>query len=133
MREGYPIMKTNRLIPTMLLPALWLGAAVQQGQAQQPASIARKTEAPAGAISKINPSILQTQAPRVSWSGFRLRNPSRHPNGTLFNVTPAGALQTPAVLGSGTVGKLSIWTGTGPSGNSLLGDSIITQSGDNIG
>jgi hypothetical protein len=39
----------------------------------------------------------------------------------------------PAVLGGGTIGNISIWVGTHPSGNSILGDSIITQLNGNIG
>jgi hypothetical protein len=39
----------------------------------------------------------------------------------------------PAVHGTGTVGKISMWTAAGPSGNTILGDSIITQLGGNVG
>ena len=39
----------------------------------------------------------------------------------------------PSVLGNGTVGKIPVWSETHPSGNSMLGDSIITQLNDNIG
>jgi len=54
--------------------------------------------------------------------------------GTAFNAAPAAtAASTPAVLGGGTVGNISMWTGTSPSGNSILGDTIITQLNGNIG
>ena len=131
--EGIHIMKANRFIATMLLPVLWLSAAVQHGRAQQPASTASQTETGAETISKLSPSTLLAQVPRGRWRVFGLTPSRRNLKGSIFNITPAAALQTPAVLGSGTVGKISMWTRTGPSGNSILGDSIITQSGDNIG
>jgi hypothetical protein len=37
------------------------------------------------------------------------------------------------VHGSGTVGKIPLWTDTRPNGDSTLGDSIITQLNGNIG
>jgi hypothetical protein len=126
-------MKANRFISTMLLPALWLSVAVQHGQAQQPASTTSQTETAAEAISKPSPSALLAQVSRGKWRVFGLNPSSRYLKGSIFHITPAAALQTPAVHGSGTVGKISMWTATGPSGNSILGDSIITQSSGNIG
>jgi hypothetical protein len=48
-------------------------------------------------------------------------------------MTATAAALPPAVLGGGTIGNISIWVGTHPSGNSILGDSIITQLNGNIG
>src|SRR5262249_42968445 len=45
----------------------------------------------------------------------------------------APAAASPAVHGTGTVGNISMWIDTSPSGNSTLGDSIIIQSNGNIG
>src|SRR5262249_24481038 len=39
----------------------------------------------------------------------------------------------PAVHGDGTVGQIPKWAGTAPSGNSILGDSVITELNGNIG
>src|SRR5262245_38717108 len=38
-----------------------------------------------------------------------------------------------AVLGDGTVGKIPKWSYLAPNGNSVLGDSVITELGGNIG
>jgi trimeric autotransporter adhesin len=47
--------------------------------------------------------------------------------------TQAQQAGSPSVHGSGTVTRVPLWIGTTPSGDSLLGDSIITQSNGNIG
>ena len=55
-------------------------------------------------------------------------------NSNSLNTSAAGTAATPpAVHGSGTVGNISMWVDTQPSENSVLGDSIITQAGGNIG
>ena len=114
-----------------LLPALWLSAAVQHGQAQQPELTSGKTDSSAEAISKFNPSTLLAKMLRGKRPGFGSSPSSRNLN-RIFSITPAPG-QAPAVHGSGTVGNISMWTGINPSGNPILGDSIITQSGGNIG
>src|SRR5262249_29747122 len=76
------------------------------------------------------------QARSTTRAGFSLMPSSRHANTNRSGprataaVTPAA---TPAVLGGGTVGQISKWVATAPSGNSILGDSIITEFNSNIG
>src|SRR5262249_51405745 len=67
--------------------------------------------------------------------GFSLMPLSGYPNAAVgsFNITAAATASSPAVHGNGTVGQISKWIGTAPSGDSILGDSIITESNGNIG
>src|SRR5688572_8762523 len=51
----------------------------------------------------------------------------------LTPIARSAHAQQPAVHGQGTVGHLVMWLGTTPSGRSLIGASIVTQSGGNIG
>jgi hypothetical protein len=81
------------------------------------------------------------------WNLLALARPARRAGFPLMpssRYVPASANRLPfttvstaaapsAVHGSGTVGKISMWVGTHPSGNSTLGDSIITQLNGNIG
>ena len=123
-------MNVKRLISTFILLALWLSVAVQHGQAQQPASAPIKLDNSSDASRTINLSHFIARMWRVRRPGFDLLPPSRYAS---ENRIAAAPLAPSAVLGAGTVGKISMWTGTGPSGNSILGDSIITQAGGNIG
>jgi hypothetical protein len=79
---------------------------------------------------------LVAQARPARRAGFALMPSSRYtnPNANRLYLTTVATVAAPsAVHGSGTVGKISMWVGTHPSGNSTLGDSIITQSNGNIG
>ncbi len=123
-------MKTNRLISTILAMMLCMSGVSRQAQAQQPASASSETAGSGVASSKGNAQTLLA----ISWRG---RRPgfSLVPSSSYASVKgiSAATASPPAVLGSGTVGKISLWTGTSPSGNSILGDSIITQLNGNIG
>jgi hypothetical protein len=69
-------------------------------------------------------------------AGLSLMASSRYANanGSGVHMTVAAtSASPPAVLGTGTVGRISKWISTGPSGNSILGDSIITELNGNIG
>jgi hypothetical protein len=81
------------------------------------------------------PFDLLAQARSVRRGGFSLMplRSDAYTSANNLNMTAAAAGSAPAVLGSGTVGKISLWIDTLPSGNTTLGDSIITQSGGNIG
>jgi hypothetical protein len=123
-------MKTKRLISMIVVMTLCLGVATQQAQAQQPGSGSSKTDA----VSKINLSNLLGRAWRSGRPSLLLMASSRYSSVSNFNITPAAVTaSSPAVHGSGTVGKISLWVDTRPNGESTLGDSIITQLNGNIG
>jgi hypothetical protein len=126
-------MKHSRLISTILAMAVCLSGVTRPAQAQQPASASRET---GSTFSRVNPANLLARVWRVRRTGFSLMPSSRHAgaSGSGFNTAAAGMSPlAPAVHGTGTVGKISMWVETGPSGNSILGDSIITQLNANIG
>ncbi len=66
-------------------------------------------------------------------AGFSLIPSSGQPRIGVTSEPSLAAASSPAVHGTGTVGKLSLWVDSSPSGSSLLGDSIITQLNDQIG
>jgi hypothetical protein len=100
----------------------------QRLPAQQLVSSSGKTAGPADASGRNRPANLLAQLWRGRGSGFGLMPSMRY-----ASVNGASAALPSAVLGAGTVGKISMWVDTSPSGNSLLGDSIITQASGNIG
>jgi hypothetical protein len=121
-------MKSKKAISMILLLTLCLSMAIQQALAQS------KTDSSAVAVSRTNLSTLPPSVPPGRRAGFSLMPSGRDMSGRIFNTTPAVlAASPPAVLGSGTIGNVSLWVGTHPSGNSILGDSIITQLNGNIG
>ena len=122
-------MRSNGLISTILAMTVFLGGVSQQARAQQLVSGTSKTDSSANAVSRVHSLTLLARMWRGRREGFSLMTPSRY--GSVTAVAATSSLS--AVLGNGTVGKISMWTGTGPSGNSILGDSIITQAGNNIG
>ncbi len=110
-----------------LLLTLCLSMAMQQALAQS------KTTSSADAVSRINSATLLASVPPGRRAGFSLMPSGRYMSGRIFNTPSVLAASPPAVLGSGTIGNVSLWVGTHPSGNSVLGNSIITQLNDNIG
>lgn len=103
----------------------------------------------AAAQAQTTVAATETRSDAASRTGFRFsiqhainplrvgepRPASRHPNIDFITSPPLTALASspPSVLGNGTVGKIPLWNGTHASGNSILGDSIITQLNDRIG
>jgi hypothetical protein len=68
--------------------------------------------------------------------GFRPMPAGRNESTGLITFGVLRAPMTPlppAVHGTGTIGRISMWVDTSSSGNSVLGDSIITQLSGNIG
>ena len=121
-------MKSKKPISMILLLTLCLSMAIQQALAQS------KTDSSVAAVSRISSLTLLARVPPGRRAGFSLIPSSRYASGRTFNTTPGVmAVSPPAVLGGGTVGNISLWVGTHPSGNSILGDSIITQLNGNIG
>jgi hypothetical protein len=128
-------MRANRFVSKILVITICLSAAIQQTQAQQRISASSKTNS-AGAVSNANLSNLIARVLQGRQAGFSFMPSNRYASarGSVFNTIPAAmSVSPPAILGNGTVGQISLWSGTGPSGNSILGDSIITQLNGNIG
>jgi trimeric autotransporter adhesin len=126
-------MKASKLISTMLV-MLCLSGIIQQAQAQQPGSSANKTYGSAEVVGLADSLTHMARGWRGRRAGFSLMPSSLHANASGGGAAiTAAAASPPAVLGNGTVGRISMWTGTSPSGNSVLGDSIITQLNGNIG
>jgi trimeric autotransporter adhesin len=129
-------MKAKRFLSSILLLMLCLSTVSQQGQAQQPVSQSSKTDNAADAFSGAHLANLLAQSWRSRQTTLS-RIPARRTNVSHNGFTHGGftlaPMAAPAVHGNGTVGKISMWVGTHPSGNSILGDSIITQLNGNIG
>jgi hypothetical protein len=126
-------MKAKRLISMIVVVTLCLGVATQQAQAQQPGSDSSKKDSSADAVTKINLSNLPGRAWRSGQPGLLMAS-SRYSSVSNFDTTAAVVTaSSPAVHGSGTVGKISLWVDTRPNGESTLGDSIITQLNGHIG
>ena len=78
--------------------------------------------------------LAQARPSKRAW--FSLMPPGRYADarGKSVNITAAPAVASPpSVLGNGTVGRISKWVGISPSGYSILGDSIITESNGKVG
>ncbi len=123
-------MKPTNLIVTMLVSMLCLDPIAHNAQAQKTSQSSKPSSA--DAVKSIESSTLLARMSRGR-KGFSLMTSSRaggdtsNPNyGTMFQSSPS-------VHGTGTVGRISMWVDTSPSGNSILGDSIISQLNGNIG
>jgi len=123
-------MKYKSFITTMLSVMLVLGMVIKGAQAQEPPPASSKSSVAGDASSRIVEPNLMARMWRSKRQGFSLMRSNSY---TSVNGISAGTSSPPAVLGTGTVGKISMWTGVSPSGNSILGDSIITQLGGRIG
>jgi hypothetical protein len=123
-------MKSNRFILTMLSVMLALGMVIKGAQVQQPPPAPARTGGAGESASRIVESNLLARMWRSKRQGFGLMRSNSYTN---VNGISAGTGSPPAVLGTGTVGKISMWAGISPSGNSTLGDSIITQLNGKIG
>ena len=126
-------MRVKQLNALIFLLTFSLGVEVPRSLAQQPVTTASKAERSAAVYGSANSSTLLARMWRGRRAGFSLMPSSRYPTGHIIVTGATTALSLPAVHGIGTVGKISMWTTTGPSGDAILGDSIITQLGGNIG
>jgi hypothetical protein len=119
-------MKPKKSLSTILVTMLCLSVVARQAQAQQPGSLQSKTNRAGSAVS--DSSTLLARVWRGRRPGFSLVPSNR------ASVTGlSSAVTSPAVHGTGTVGKISVWIDTSPNGESTLGDSIISQLNGNIG
>jgi len=120
-------MTMNRLFSIVLTLALCFATTLNQAQAQQHASGSNGAPAPAGATSVTNLSMLLAQQRKGKPGGFSLMAKSRNTvsSGAGRNsITATGPNLT--VTGSGTLGRLTKWTGF-TSSNSAIGDTGIYE------
>ena len=110
---------------------LWLVLIAASAQGQSPTTVAIRSHSGTNQEATRAPSI------RLSDISGRSRLRRRAGFSLMQSRLNTSALRTaaaqPAVHGSGTVGNISMWVASQPSENSVLGDSIITQAGGNIG
>ncbi|HEV8482783.1 MAG TPA: hypothetical protein VGV87_04420 [Blastocatellia bacterium] len=102
-------MRSTRIISTILAMTLWLGLTVQQSQAQEPTSPSSKPDSVAERL--VSSSSLFARTWRGRPSTFVLMPFGRYAsakNATGFAPMAAPNIQ---VLGSGTLGRLTKWTG----------------------
>ena len=127
-------MKITRPISTMLVTLLCVTIIRGGAEAQQTAKTSGNGSS-AETVSHIDSSTLLARI-WPSRKGFSLMPANRYASGarSASAILPAAmAPLPPAVHGTGTVGRISMWVDTSSSGNSVLGDSIITQLNGNIG
>src|SRR5262245_13078620 len=121
-------MRINRLFSIVLTLALCFTTTIYQAQAQQQVSGSNGAPAPAGAASEITLSMLLAQHRKGKPRGFSLMAESRSTvsSGAGLNIIPVAAGANLPVMGNGTGGRLTKWTGF-TSSNSLIGDSTIYE------
>jgi len=118
----------NRLFSIVLTLALCFTTTLYQAQAQQQVSGSNGAPAPAGATSVINLSMLLAQQRKGKPRGFSLMAKSRNTvsSGAGLNNITVAAGPNLTVTGSGTLGRLTKWTGF-TSSNSVIGDTGIYE------
>ena len=120
-------MKTNRHSSIVLLLTMCFATTGYQVEAQQPVSHSVSAGNTAAAASVIDLSTLLAQAGKTKRRGFSLMADSRDAdaNATAF-IAPMAAGPSLPVTGSGTLGRLTKWTGFTGS-NSAIGDTTIYE------
>jgi hypothetical protein len=116
-------MKIHRLFTLVLAASFCLTAASIQAQAQQSTGSTSEA-APSDAYEVIDVSTLLARTFKARRPGFSLKPSSGAASSTIF--TPAAAVPNLLVMGSGTVGRLTKWTGL-TSSNSVIGDTSIYE------
>jgi hypothetical protein len=118
-------MKSNSCLSTILLLMLCPGSTIQRAQAQQPTSASGKTATSAETANSIYAASSFAHIRAIKRAGFDLTPPSvRNLNAGTVALAPAAA--NLKVLGSGTLGRLTRWTGF-TSSNAVVGDSTIFE------
>src|SRR5262249_7580872 len=121
-------MQSIKIVSLILVVTLLISVSIQEARAQEPLSTSSRKNSSVD-TKQVASLTLLARVFRGRRPGFSLMPSSR--NGNVSFVGAASA--DPAVHGSGTVGKISMWVDMRPNGDSILGDSIITQSNGNIG
>ena len=120
-------MKPNKLLSLALITLPFLSAASYQVRAQQPISGSTRAGAPADGSVTFDLSRLLARAAKTRQRGFSLMTESGYANIGVpaFGITLMTAGSLP-VLGGGTLGRLTKWTGF-TSSNAAIGDSTIYE------
>jgi len=116
-------MRINRLFTLVLAASFCLSAASIHAQAQQSAGSTSET-APADGYGVIDVSTLLARTFKARRPGFSLKPSSGARSSVTF--TPLAAGPNLLVMGNGTAGRLTKWTGF-TSSNSIIGDSNIYE------
>jgi hypothetical protein len=124
-------MKTTRTFSIAIIAALLCGAFSYPAQAQNPFKETRSTGNKTESSGEMLFTNLLAQARTNRRAGFSLM-PSKSPDasGSSFAITAAAAPNL-TVIGSGTVGRLTKWTGF-TSSNSVIGNSTIFENKDGL-
>jgi hypothetical protein len=107
----------------MLAMMLCVSGVSQQAQAQQPVSASCNTSSSVAAVSSVDTSILLARMWRGRRAGFSFMPSSRYAKAASVMPMAAPNLQ---VFGSGTLGRLTKWTGF-TSSISVIGNSTIFE------
>jgi hypothetical protein len=121
-------MKTTRLCSIVSILVLCLTATADQVQAQQPGSGSTNAIKPADRAETIDLSTLLARAGKSRRRAFSLM-PERGnagASGPAFSIAPMATGSGLPVMGGGTLGRLTKWTGF-TSSNSAIGDSSIYE------
>jgi hypothetical protein len=121
------MLKTDRLFSFIIIAVLWIGAGLCPAQAQTPIKESNSADGSARASGEIQFTKLLAQARQRA--GFSLLPSNSYPaaSGPAFSITPMAAGPNVTVQGSGTIGRLTKWTGF-TSSNSFIGDSTMFES-----
>jgi hypothetical protein len=120
-------MKTNILFQRALAVMLFLGALSYGTYAQTPVTESNNVNREARSSGEIQFTKLRVPARPVRRTGFALM-PSSYANtiAPAFRIASMAALPNLAVTGSGTLGRLTKWTGF-TSSNAAIGDTTIYE------
>src|SRR5262245_40661431 len=121
-------METRRAFAIVGILAVCFASTPDQAQAQQPVTQSNNRSRSARRGDETRLSDLVAQARPRSRAGFVLMPESLLANssGPAFVITPSAAGPNLAVMGGGTVGRLTKWTGFSSS-NSIIGDTTIYE------
>ena len=120
-------MTMNRLFSIVLTLALCF-TTLYQTQAQPPVSGPTSAGTPADSAGNMDLSTLLAQAKRSKRRGFSLMAGTLNvpASGPVINIAPMASGPSLPVMGGGTLGRLTKWTGF-TSSNSSIGDSTIYE------
>ncbi len=125
-------MKTTRTFSIIVIAALLCGAFSHPAQAQNSVKETRSTGNKTESSGEMLFTNLLAQTRINRRAGFSLMpSKSTDASGSPFSITPAAAAPNLQVLGSGTVGRLTKWTGF-TSSNSVIGNSTIFEDKDGL-
>jgi trimeric autotransporter adhesin len=124
-------MKANRIFSIAIIAALLCSAFIHPAQAQNPRQETGSTDNQTPSGGEVRLTYLLAQARPNRRAGFSLMpSKSANLNGSPFGITAAAGPNL-TVLGSGTIGRLTKWTGF-TSSSSVIGNSTIFEDKDGL-